>query len=190
MRCAEIGNSRALFHIGYAYWSNGGWGLKEDKKKAADCFKKSSQLGSSHAMVLYAYCLLEGDGVEEDKESGYSWVKKALSTKDSFAVGFCHYWGFEGIISQSNSLSFEYMEVSAKGGDEYGQRFFGTLIELGYGPELDNEDAFLWYLKSAEQGLASSAHRVAKMLEEGKGCKKNVELSKMWFKKVQNQGRE
>lgn len=57
--CAKGGNARAMFHLGYALLRSG-WGLRRNKKKAAEWLGKSAEFGNGCGMALFSNCLLNG----------------------------------------------------------------------------------------------------------------------------------
>ena len=74
--------------------------------------------------------------------------------------------------------------MSAKEGNEYGQYMLGEYFihEVG-----DDEKAFDWYLKSAEQGNARSQNMMGFMYRYGRGCDNNEFEANIWSKKAVKQ---
>lgn len=178
MRCANIGSSRAMFHIAYAFSYSGGWGLKEDSNKALAWFKKAAQRGNAGGIACYASYLLKGFEAERNVDLGKSLAEKALSSNDFFAVGYCNYFEIGKSIDKQKAL--ESFKLSAEEGDEYGQYYFGFYSGV--------DIRFYWYSKSAEQGFAISQFYLAEMLRLGDGCEKNEDLANLWQNKAFNQG--
>ena len=114
-RCAAIGNSRAMFHIGYVYRYNSGWGLtrRDHSEDHSEWFKKSAKCGNAAGMAYYAIYLL----YNRDPNQARIWAKKALGkyvviaeiviveiveihtlcivSNDPLAIGLCYYFGLE-----------------------------------------------------------------------------------------------
>lgn len=182
-RCADCGNTLAMFHLGYACM-DGGWGLKQDVKQAAGWLKKAARGGNAAGMAFFAHYLKDGCGVEKDMDQSAVWAQKALSSNNSFAVGYCSRFGLR--TSPDMGKAFSLFEVSAKEGDEFGQFWLGCCYmsdEIGR----NCGKSLYWFIKSAENGLAVSQRFVGLMYREGVGCEKNNEMAVIWFKKAANQ---
>ena len=52
----------------------------------------------------------------------------------------------------------------------------------------DLEKAYSWYLKSAEGAFPKAQYSLGLCLALGKGCDKNITLSKQWIKKAHENG--
>ncbi len=77
----------------------------------------------------------------------------------------------------------------AKNGNAWGQLVMGYLYEFGAGGLAKNhEEAFKWFLKSAEQGNAEAQERVGCYYYYGLGIAKNKEEGVKWYRKAAEQG--
>lgn len=164
MKSAVSGNfSRAMFHLGMAH-TEGGWGFKQDKKQAAGWFKKAAEAGSFPGMARYAYSLKYA-GLRANEAGAKSWAKKALSSKDNYARGFCY---FHGVGTEVNyDKAKESFAKAATDGDEYGQYMLGTCYRYGYGTSMDKALSLYWYTLAAAQGYAEAQYWVANLYRTG-----------------------
>lgn len=183
LKCAENGNSAAMFHLGYGY-QNGGWGLREFSfKKGALWLKKSAENGHAGGMALHAGDLLYGFGIEQDISLSKVWGAKALSSKDSFAMGYyLRLRRFED--TDSLEKSYFLLEISACEGNEFAQFAMGRHFEDGDGVKKDMQKALYWYLRAAENCLYVGQYAVARIYRYGLGCEVKGELADFWSKKA------
>lgn len=181
-------NPIAMFHLGFASFHVGGWGLKVDCEGAAEWFKKSAEAGYGPAMALYANCFKWGHGVSKNQNLRNTWGKKALSSNNLFAAGYCY------SMTLGTSTDYEracnLYEVLGEEGDEFAQYMLGNLHEYGLGVAKDYERALYWYLKSAENGLVNSQFAAGYLYRDGFGGKVDKEMAISWFKKAAKQGHE
>lgn len=159
LRAADIGNSRAMFHIGYAQ-NYGGWGLLKHKNRGFEWFKKSTQCGNIAAAIFTL----------EKGRSSFATID-ITSSDCSFGVGFYYAYIFD-----EEEKAVLYFKKSAKEGNEFGQYHLGRHYE----EDRNYNRAFYWYSKAAEQGLASAQWKISEMLQDD-------QLKRMWFKKAKNQ---
>lgn len=112
-----------------------------------------------------------------------------MSSNCSYAIARCH---FKGIGTEKNYIKgFQALEASANEGDQFGQHFLASSLQDGnFGIQNNDEKAFYWEKKAAEQGLSISQKNVGLMYGEGRGCEENKEKAIIWFKKASNQGCE
>lgn len=170
LRCADIGDSKAMFYIGDAH-KNFGWGLEPNVDKSLEWFKNSAQCGNIVGVMFYAFAKQEGTFVVGK-------TNLLCSSDYLFATGFYYFY-----ICNDQDEAFSYFKLSAKQGNEFGQLHLGICYVLAQ----NYEKAFYWLLKSAEQGLALAQWKISYMLSHGTGCEKNDSLSDMWWWKSENQ---
>ena len=58
------------------------------------------------------------------------------------------------------------------------------MYENGRGGRQDYAEAFRWYRKAAEQGVAEAQYNLGAMYHNGQGVRRNFHLSKEWFGKA------
>ena len=64
----------------------------------------------------------------------------------------------------------------------------GSMYVTGNGVPQDNREAFRWYRKAAEQGLAEAQHNLGFMYGEGQGVTKDDKQAVDWYRKAAEQG--
>ena len=65
---------------------------------------------------------------------------------------------------------------------------FGWAVLLGSGVEKDEQHAFEWLLKAAQQGSIDAEMIVAAMYDRGLGVKNDVKIATQWYEKAAAQG--
>lgn len=65
-------------------------------------------------MAYYAVCLKYNQVANADQESSEEWAKKALSSGNMFAIGYCHLFGLG--TEEDMEKAFPFLEASAKQG--------------------------------------------------------------------------
>ena len=55
---------------------------------------------------------------------------------------------------------------------------------------MDLEGALIYYTHAAERGMAQAQTALGIMLEAGKGCTKDIDASRLWFRKAAKQGHQ
>ena len=88
----------------------------------------------------------------------------------------------------SENISFEETSDLANNNDYEAQYNIGLAYEVGIGVKKDPEQAYFWYLKSAEGDFPKAQYSLGLCLALGKGCDQNKTLSKQWIKKAHENG--
>lgn len=181
LKCAKNNHSTAMFHLGFAFM-NTGWGVRTNSLKAADWIKKSAQRGNFAAMGQYAQLLGSGIIVPRDLAQSKFWGREALSSKNSFAIGYCLYLGLGIDSDKRKALSF--FEIAAGDSNEPNE-FAETWLGQCEADNNNLDKSFSWYLKAAEEGSASAQYSVGVHydLEGDERCV-------IWYEKAANQGCE
>lgn len=73
-------------------------------------------------MALLSYFYYHGIGTNADGDSRLIWAKKALSSSDKFAIGFCHQFGLG--TAKDIDISRDYLQASVQENDEFGCLWF------------------------------------------------------------------
>lgn len=81
-------------------------------------------------------------------------------------------------------------KADASANDIWSQFFLGQCFEYGYGVDVDYIQAFRYYKKSAERGLAIAQNSYASCYERGIGTNKNAGKSQYWKKKSEGKFNE
>ncbi|CCQ91099.1 hypothetical protein, contains Sel1-like TPR repeats [Nitrospina gracilis 3/211] len=73
-------------------------------------------------------------------------------------------------------------------GNVLAQFDLGQSYRLGYGVEPNKEEAFKWYLKSAEGGLPDAQHHVGVCYAKGFGVERDYQKAREWYLKSAENG--
>ena len=68
------------------------------------------------------------------------------------------------------------------------QAYYGDLYGFGFGVAKDDELAFMYHERAAQQGWAVSQHNTGIRYRDGQGCKQNYLRAAYWFEKVACEG--
>ena len=105
---AEGGHNEAQYLVGEAYWY--GKGVLEDKRKAAEWYKKSAIQGNAAAQNALGLAYQFGEGVLQDYKKAYYWYKKSADQNDPYGlmnVGELLLDGFG--VQKNRSLAAQYI---------------------------------------------------------------------------------
>ena len=131
--------------------------------------------------------LLAGDGVEKDVAEAVKFYAMALAG-DSMKKADVQQ-RFDEIRKAYGKVDLsKMMQHAIQEGDSESQYQLGVLHSNIIGEEFNKEEAFKWYMKSAENGYASAQAQVGKMYCMGEGgVEINVEEGKKWLNIAINQ---
>ncbi len=91
-------------------------------------------------------------------------------------------------MSEEEVKRFKLAKEYAEKRDPDAQLDLGIFHHYGEGTKVNYSEAFIWYLKAAEQGLPKAQHKVGYCYYEGLGVTKNEVNAVKWFFKASNQG--
>lgn len=63
------------------------------------------------------------------------------------------------------------------------------MYKQGHGVEQDDEEAFSWFLRAAEDDNVAGWNNLAIMYRDGRGTEQDYQQALYWFKKVQPTGK-
>ena len=87
----------------------------------------------------------------------------------------------QAFVAGDHSASFNEMMRLAGERLADAQHFVGWCYEQGIAVESNPEQAFHWWQKAAEQGIAESQRAIGSMLASGEGCELNRPLGAYWL---------
>lgn len=90
--------------------------------------------------------------------------------------------------ASSTEAVFERKLEQAQKGDAEAQYDVAYRYEKGRGIEEDDDEAFVWYGKSADQGLDKAQYKIGISYLKGSGVDKDPEVARVWLKKAADQG--
>ena len=162
-----------------------------------DAFKKhwlDSVIGDSAAQCklarMYYY---EKSGVIEDVDRAVRWFRSASEHGNVYALlrlGECYAKGF-GVDKEAEEAKAcgERALKLAEHGTADDQYEIAMFYLNGWKPfEENNDEAFKWCLKAAEQGHGGAQNMVGRCYEEAWGCEKDREKAFEWYQKAADKG--
>ncbi len=205
MEAAEQGDAKAQTELADRY--RDGKGIDQDYTKAVEWYRKAAEQGDVVGQRRLGVRYLQGQGIEKDSKEAFYWCNKAAEQNDVIAMnnlGAC-YIGFE----QNYEKAVEWFTKAAEQGLADAQLNLGLCYEYGFcdgtndGNEVDiiqawnainekmnanNEKAFEWYKKAAEQGNVDAQFKLGEYYRDGKGVVQDLEKAVEWFTKAAEQG--
>ncbi|VAW74954.1 hypothetical protein MNBD_GAMMA13-2076 [hydrothermal vent metagenome] len=91
-------------------------------------------------------------------------------------------------LATSKQATFERKLGLAQTGNVEAQYDVAYLYTKGRGVDEDEEEAFIWYNKSADQGLDTGQYKVGMAYLKAVGVDKDLELARVWLQKSAGQG--
>lgn len=151
----------------------------------------SQALGDEVPALTPAYC----------KEKGYYYALVtgqitgiAVINEDELCARCLRNRDFgSGVFPTVTKAEFKVLNYAAERGESRAALVVGDCYfdADGNGVVINNpEEAFLWYKKSAEGGLADAQFMVGACYENGMGCESSEEIALEWYKKAADQGVE
>lgn len=122
--------------------------LYEDKEKALDFYKQSSEVGDMYGQYTMARKYLSGDGVERNEEMAVELFKQASEQGLGEAMGqlgICYYYGIG--CEQDFNLAVEWLTKGMENNYYADADTLASCYEFGYGVEIDISKAISLYQK-------------------------------------------
>lgn len=180
---AEQNHPLAMYNYGFALAK--GRGLPSQNQELGAYFvKRSADLGIAQAQNLFGYMLLKGIGISKDANLAYKYIKLAADQQYPPALNL---YG-EALItgkyaSKDPQKALELFETASKLGDQSATNNIGRMYQLGLGMKKKNEEkAFDYYFKSAENGNLQALVNLATCYFEGSGVKKDLKKAASLYK--------
>ena len=150
-KAARQGNGEAMCNLAFCYES--GIGVEKDETKAAQLYSEAAGKGSCRAMTnLYA---LSRESVDPGKRAeGLEHLKRAASwgyVPAIWRLG-CHFYYQDDPTGEMAVRAVELFRKAALMEDPVGCYQLGRAYWDGRGVEEDDEQAFRWFLASADMG--------------------------------------
>ena len=137
-----------------------GTGVEPDVQAAIEWFQKSADNNEPRALYQMALLYRDGNGIEINEIYAEELFCKALA-------------GFLRLEEETPSAQIEYK--------------IAGIYAHGDGTIQDSEQAFQWYLASAENGHPHAAYCVAKAYESGNGTVQNDRSAINWYERAASQ---
>jgi TPR repeat protein len=142
-----------------------------------------------------ADCYYNGYGVERDIKRATELYEMAAKGKDAHAMMMLrdiYRFGANGCpdLDMSSRWAEAYLAEKTKEGGDATRGLpdscfaVGNIYRRGYGVVPDSASAFAWFEKAADKKSWKAMLRLADLLKNGEGCKKNVEAAREWEAKA------
>ena len=190
IKAAKDGIPDAQMYAGLAYMD--GISVEQDYKEAARYFRLAANQGNSEARTNLAYLFQEGLGVEKDLEKAFKMYRTAAKSGNMngmFHVGICYEFGLGTETDLSKAM--EWYRKGDEQGDPFAAERIAYILSEGYGDQKpDEKQAFEYFLKAANSGIAGSMFMVGYCYASGHGVEPDVEEAKKWLKMAADGGIE
>ena len=150
---AEAGDARGQVLYGCCFYY--GHGVKENDKKAVECFSKSAEQGNAQGQFSLGQCYFYGHGVEENDKKAVEWFNKSAeqgNAQGQFSLGKCFDGGFG--VKEDDKKAVEWFSKSAKQGCEDAVHSLGQAWR--HNPDLIDKSDLPFIRKQARNGTPSA----------------------------------
>lgn len=182
----DQGNVRAMAELALCY--EYGEGVEANGSKALEYMKAAAEGGYTYAEYKTGCYYLYGlEGVPTDYPEAFKWLSLAAESDYPHALlelGDFYLYDYEGKEEYEKAYSF--YERAAR--QEVVNEGLGVCLEYGYGTEINEGEAFKYYLKAAEDGYIRGMNYTALCYYYGTGVKENYPEAYRWFNDAANQG--
>ena len=153
---------------------------------AADCYRKSAELGNTAAMIELANLYTDGLGVEQDYAAALRWNRRATKANQPGAfnnLGKAYELGLGVAIDGEKAL--RYYRRAEKLGDTGAKNNLGNLFRKGEIVPKDPAQAISWYKKA---GAPVSHYWVGWYYHHGEGVAKNLKKACEYYRRAAEAG--
>lgn len=189
-KAAISGHSTAQNNLANAFYE--GKGVKQDYLKALYWFKKvvnnkeTANFSLDDAMYKIAYCYENGYGLTKDLDEAIKWYEKS-SKNAGFDAKKALYRIYYNKKDYTKAFDWAKKATNSK---EDGEMCFALaeMYSKGYGTGKDLNEAFKYYMKSANSGYAKGCYQLALCYIEGKGTPISKPNAKSYLEKAKSLG--
>ncbi len=173
---AELKYARAQYFLGIMHGQ--GKGIVKDQRQASDWFLLAAEQGHAKAQVNLAYHYMNGKGIERNPEKSIFWFTKAAEQDTPLA--------YESLctinLNQENYIAaHKYCLLAAGKNIASSTHLLGTLYSLGLGVDVDDEQAYRYYLKAAQLGHYQAQLGLGGIYRDGVGTEQNYLECYIWW---------
>ena len=190
LKAADLGETRAMANVGWAYLE--GKGVAKDEKKALAYFQKSADLGDEVGIAGLGYCYANGCGTAKNVKKAIEIWKRAEYYEDcQYRLGNIYYYELKQ-YSEAKKYCLAYLATLERknivGDNKNG--FMNANFCLGYiySQERFYETALEYYRVAADYGDATAMHNIGVYYENGWGVEKDWETAKYWYAQAKENG--
>jgi uncharacterized protein len=165
---AARGEPQANTLIGRIYID--GLGVQKDERKAADYFKRASDMGDVQGTFALGMAYAQGRGVKKDYNIAADLFEKAALTGNPDANYNLGILFLNGTGKPQNPIrAFQHIRYAAEKGITQAEYDLAELYQTGTGVDANALEAAKWLSKASEQGLAVAQYDYAVRLLQGYG---------------------
>ncbi|MBW8734753.1 MAG: sel1 repeat family protein, partial [Asticcacaulis sp.] len=168
-----VGYAPSEYALGVIYY-NGGDGVTQDKKAAADWLYQAAKRGNANALFAIGRMYDLGEAMPADQQKAIVYYKEAAlkgQPDAQNALGLFFYTG--EIVGKDLIAARKWFIQAAKGGNADAMFNLGVMLANGEGGEKDMAVAYVWFKLAEDSGLekAGAAAREidGKLTPEEKG---------------------
>ncbi len=173
LRGAEWGDEDAMYNLANMY--EYGTFVEKDIDKAIEWYRKSyEQQGEKAQDAAYKLRDIYNHLLHEEAQ-GFEWNQRGAAWGDDEAmynIGVSYKW-------KDKDKALEWFRMAY---EKQGEKAGAAAYQIGC--LLDNDEAFTWFLRSAERGNEKGMYAVGTMYRDGNGVAKDVEKAMEWFRKA------
>lgn len=184
-RAALQEHAKARAELGLAY--EAGYGVEPDSGKAIHYMRQAAEQGLPVAAYklgcYYAYGL---DTVPVDYAQALTWFEKAAADDYPDALlELGDYYLYDYAEKGEQDKAYAYYEQAARA--DCVNEGLGLCLEYGYGVEVNEGEAFKYFLKGAEDGYIRAMYHAGTCYYFGTGVKENFSEAYRWFSEAAGQ---
>lgn len=154
-----------------------------DQLRAEAAVRRAAKAGNPAAQFRLGVMYGNGDGVGLDYDQALAWFEKAAA-QDHHNALITMAWMFAsgaGVATDEDRARELYLRA-ARLGSAKAQYVVATMYRFAqYGVKKDLATAVDWYVKAADQGMATAQLALGKMLMEGKGVVQDDAAALQWL---------
>lgn len=185
-KAAEHRNVKAQAELGLCYET--GYGVDQDWSKAFDYIKQAAEQDLPDAQYRLGYYYMYGlEPIPADYTQALHWLRLAADHGQPYALlelGDYYLYDYEEI--QERWKAYPYYRKAAE--LDCVNDGLGICLEYGYGVEVNEREAFNYYLKGAGSGFLGAMFRVGVCYYYGTGVKENKREAFRWFNQAAGEG--
>lgn len=180
---AETGNAAAQTLLGVLHET--GYGIEQDKDKAADWYQLAVAQGDPRAALRLAQFYLLGEGVEQDKTRAADLFEMAAQAGDANALYNLAILYQEGEGRPYNEeKAKEFLRSAAEKNDPKAQYALGIAYLEGLSGLNDPGQGAFWLGRAARRGHTSAQVYYGILRFQGRGVDPNEQEASDWFERA------
>lgn len=175
--------ARSPLLLGYCYFV--GDGVPLDKVKANDYYKAGAANGSGACMYNLGMNYANGEGIAQNFYEAVKWFEKGIEAGDVdcyYGLGLCYERG-QGVLRLFSSAKSNYEK-----GAELGNGLCLNALGIFAWNEEKYDEAFRWFMKSAQAGCCEGQFSLGDCYEKGKGTSVNIATAVAYYKQAAANG--